>query len=311
MATLDEKLQNALDEGRILILGLQVLIGFQYNAVLQSSFDSLPADLQFLQIIGLILLLLAFGMLLAVPGYHQIAVRGELTARLNTFSNFIMGRALLPIALGLALDLYIVTETLVGRGTAFVLGLAVGVMALFLWYGLEFLRRGQREHAVEQAEAMSKDREKGESSPEKQLANKIKEVMTETRMILPGAQALLGFQTIAFLMGGFEKLPDSAKYLHLGSLLAITLAIILLMAPAAYHRLVEEGENTEHFFRVARRFMIASMLPLAVGISGDLYVVVVKITSSPGVAIAGALLSFLVFIGLWYVYGYYRRRSAL
>ena len=31
--------------------------------------------------------------------------------------------------------------------------------------------------------------------------------MTETRIVLPGVQALLGFQLIAYLYSGFSKLP--------------------------------------------------------------------------------------------------------
>ena len=71
-------------------------------------------------------------------------------------------------------------------------------------------------------------------------------------MVLPGAQALLGFQLIAMLMENFEKLPSASQYLHLVSLFLIAVSIILLIAPAAYQRRVEEGEDTDHSFIVLR-----------------------------------------------------------
>lgn len=63
------------------------------------------------------------------------------------------------------------------------------------------------------------------------LKDKIKHVLTEARVVLPGAQALLGFQLITFLMDGFEKLPNLLKYVHLISLCLTAVSIILLMTP--------------------------------------------------------------------------------
>lgn len=41
MARLKDKVQNALDEARLLILGTQVLLGFQYRAAFERGFDKL------------------------------------------------------------------------------------------------------------------------------------------------------------------------------------------------------------------------------------------------------------------------------
>ena len=62
-------------------------------------------------------------------------------------------------------------------------------------------------------------------------------------MVLPGAQALLGFQLITIFMEGFDKLPNSSKFIHIGSLVLIALTMILLMSPAAYHRIAEQGDG--------------------------------------------------------------------
>src|SRR5512138_1117225 len=42
VAELANRVQNALDEGRILILGGQILLGFEYRAFFEHGFESLP-----------------------------------------------------------------------------------------------------------------------------------------------------------------------------------------------------------------------------------------------------------------------------
>ena len=39
-------------------------------------------------------------------------------------------------------------------------------------------------------------------------------MLTEARVIIPGGQALLGFQLIATLTKAFNELPDLFKYVH-------------------------------------------------------------------------------------------------
>ncbi|MDC4227661.1 MAG: DUF6328 family protein [Candidatus Manganitrophus sp.] len=68
-------------------------------------------------------------------------------------------------------------------------------------------------------------------------------LLMEMRVALPGAQALLGFQFAIFLSEQLDRLPSPLKYLHLVSLCFISITTILLMTPAAYHRIVEEGRT--------------------------------------------------------------------
>lgn len=138
---------------------------------------------------------------------------------------------------------------------------------------------------------------------------KVEQVLTETRMVLPGVQALLGFQLASMLVDGFDKLPESSKYVHLASLGCIALAAILLMTPAAYHRIVEDGEDTEPFFRFASRMVLAAMVPLALGIAGDFYVVVAKVAASPPFGIAAAVLALVLFYSLWFGFMLWRRHA--
>jgi len=44
--SLERKLKIALDESRLLILGAQVLFGFQFNGIFQELFEELPRPSQ-------------------------------------------------------------------------------------------------------------------------------------------------------------------------------------------------------------------------------------------------------------------------
>jgi hypothetical protein len=78
------------------------------------------------------------------------------------------------------------------------------------------------------------------------------------------------------------------------------MTIVFLMAPAAFHRIVERGEDTERLHRFASAMVLAAMVPLALGIAGDFYIVLAKVLDSPGVAVGLAVVSLLVFFGLWF-----------
>ena len=78
MTSLKARIKYGLDESRILILGAQVLLGFQFQAVLQKGFDAFSVATQYLKIGGLVLLLVAVALLMAPAPYHQIGTKGKI-----------------------------------------------------------------------------------------------------------------------------------------------------------------------------------------------------------------------------------------
>ncbi len=306
MAELKDRIKTTLDEARMLILGSQVLLGFQFRSVFEKGFEKLPQHAHYMKLGGLILMIVAILLLMWPGAYHQVVEDGEDTKEMHSFSTAVMGIALLPFALGLGADFFIGAEFLMGRTQAVIAGASALLVALFFWYGIEFIRRSSHKHHAKENKEMS-NKEDGENEGGTGLKEKIDQTLTEIRVVLPGAQALLGFQFASLLVEGFEKLPQTSKYIHFVSLSLMALAVIFMMTPPAYHRIVERGENTEHFYRLASRMLLASMIPLALGIAGDLYVVAQKITSSETLAIIIAALMLALFYGLWFGYTLYKR----
>jgi hypothetical protein len=54
---LGKKVKIALDETRILILGAQILVGFQFRGAFQTVFDQLPAWSRYLHATALLLMI--------------------------------------------------------------------------------------------------------------------------------------------------------------------------------------------------------------------------------------------------------------
>jgi hypothetical protein len=299
MAKTKDKVENALNEARMLILASQVLVGFQFRSFLEPGFEHLPRHSQVLTLIGLTLVLIAIALLMWPAAFHRIVEDGEDTEQLHDFTSTVMDWALLPFAMSLGILLFISTEKVINRAAGIITGVVVFLVAVFFWYGFEFMRRAKREPRIKEEQAM--EEQKGEqNSGGSKLTDKIKHVLTEARMVLPGAQALLGFQLVIILMEAFDKLPQSSKYVHLASLSLVALAIILLMAPAAYHRIVEDGEETEHFHRLGSHFLLAAMVPLALGICGDFFLVARKVTESTVFALVASAILLALIYGMWF-----------
>src|SRR5207253_2898769 len=86
MANLRNKIKLALDEARMLVLGSQILVGFQYRVALESGFDALPAHARYLKLLGLASILLANLLLVWPATYHQISEDGEDTPDVHAFT---------------------------------------------------------------------------------------------------------------------------------------------------------------------------------------------------------------------------------
>src|SRR5437588_12999499 len=107
MATFSDKIENALNEGRILILGAQVLVGFGYRSVFQEGFPRLPDAQQQLWMWSLALLLGSLCLLILPVPFHYIAEAGKPTWRLHRLAQQSIEIALVPFAIGMAVYIFV------------------------------------------------------------------------------------------------------------------------------------------------------------------------------------------------------------
>jgi len=290
MSQLKDKVRNALDETRMLVLGSQILLGFKFNSVFHPGFDRLPWLAHGLLALSLAALLIAFTLLLLPAAFHRLVEGGEDTPRMHRATSLMATLALVPFAAALGLDFGVALGKAFGAWIGIAVGGGAGALALFLWYGLEFMSRR------EGADPM-RDRADEKTS----LKDKIAQVLVEARIVLPGAQALLGFQLAAYFTDAFERLPLDARIVHSASALCIGLTVLLLMTPPAYHRIVERGEDTPEFDRLAAGFVLGALVPLALGLAGESYVFLVRAFHDTTFAVAASVAAALCMLAAWFL----------
>jgi len=300
---LSKKVKIALDETRILILGVQILLGFQLRGVFSDGYEQLPTYVRYLDGLALGLLVCVVGLLITPGPYHRIVESGEDSAHILRLVTVIANLSLFPFALALGLDVFITAGRIFGEAAGADAGIAATAVSVAFWYGFP---RTRTRHTGEQERAMiSGPFDKPPSTP---LDVKIEQMLTEARVVLPGAQALFGFQLAIVLTLSFEQLPGPSKIIHAASIFLVALAVVLLMAPAAY-----AGEDTQDMHRVGSILVTVATVPLALGLAGDIYVVMAKIADSPIAGLVAGVLGLIVLIGLWHAYpltaAYIRNRA--
>lgn len=126
-------------------------------------------------------------------------------------------------------------------------------------------------------------------------------ILEECRMVLPGIQALFGFQlTVVFSPGFSEKLDPFEQRLHFVAITLLATAIALIMTPAAYHRQTGPREVTAAFIKLASRLLVISMVPLALSVCIDFYLVGHVIYEGIIIPLLAAIL-FTGIITLWFI----------
>jgi hypothetical protein len=250
---LDRKVKTALNETRLLILGAQVLLGFQYEALFQDGFSELSDVSQCLCLAGLMMVPLSVTLLVMPSMQHRLKERGQSSERPVSTTSLLTGLGLVPLAFSLAFAVFVVVDRHCGMLTAVIVGAGLGTACGAAWFGIECLI----DHSPEE-QLMPQS-----TTP---LETRIEQLLTEARMIIPGAQALFGFQILVMLTNGFDRLPQSSKWVHLTTLLLVAVNMVLLIMPAALHRLTFGGDNSAKFLRIGSGIVVTAPAFLAAGI---------------------------------------------
>jgi cellulose synthase/poly-beta-1,6-N-acetylglucosamine synthase-like glycosyltransferase len=143
--------------------------------------------------------------------------------------------------------------------------------------------------------------ERADAGDEK-LEKQAQQAIEEARMVLPGIQALFGFQLIAVFNNSFGKLTADEQVLHFVAVLLVAVSIALIMTPAAYHRQTEPAAASYFFVWLASLLVAAAMIPLMAALCIEVYLLGLLIIGSSIVSAFLATALFALFTGLWFVF---------
>jgi hypothetical protein len=133
----------------------------QMRSVFQDEFDALPHHAKAGNGISLLIMVAVLGLLMAPAVQHRFVDNGDVTRRIMRVISAAMTAALGLFAFSLAINIFIALER-----------------ALWFWFGAEWLavmRSGGKEPMMADAPTS--------------LIKKIDQLLTEVRVVLPGAQA--------------------------------------------------------------------------------------------------------------------------
>ncbi len=134
--------------------------------------------------------------------------------------------------------------------------------------------------------------------PKDQLRN----TLEGARMVLPGVQALFGFQLIAVFQPQFGRvLTEGEADLHLLATALTAVAAALTIAPASLHRRAEPDRASERLIRVSSNLLTLGMWPLALAVFLDFGLVARVLLKDGALAWGLASLLLAVYFFLWIV----------
>lgn len=135
------------------------------------------------------------------------------------------------------------------------------------------------------------------------LNRELIELLNELRVVLPGVQVLFAFLLTIPFARGFPKLDRLDRDVYFGSLLATTLATILLITPSAYHRMVWRHHDKVDLLAVSNKLALAGIAVLAGALTCSMFMISDFVFGGVVAAVVAAA-SAALFAGMWFLLPY-------
>jgi len=141
------------------------------------------------------------------------------------------------------------------------------------------------------------------------LQDEFDHIEQQARMLLPGMQAIFGFQLIACFNAAFKDLSAIHQDMHLAALILMMLSIFTVMTPAAYHRLAESGQVSQRLVTLSTRLLMSALVPMMLSISIEIYIVTFMITKSGLISTVLSIGTFFGAVSEWFIFPLQVRNS--
>ena len=155
---LDRELMELLQELRVILPGVQVLLAFLLTAPFQQRFAQLPGSLRNAFFASIVCATLATALLIAPSAHHRLRWRAGEKERLVRIGNVTALWGTVFLAAAIVLALYVVTNILFTTDLALLTAGAAVVVFAVLWYVLPVAwRPSSEEKAAEEDGARDQD----------------------------------------------------------------------------------------------------------------------------------------------------------
>ena len=145
----------------------------------------------------------------------------------------------------------------------------------------------------------------GDAPPElgegNDIGTRVETFLGEFRMIIPALAAILGFQLMVAFQQSFQQLGQAEQVATFLALACTTVAFLLLLMPASYHRFTWEFEETEEFLSFSRRSIGAAFVFMPFVLALTLYVQAVQAFGSRPIGAAVGAGALALAAGFWWI----------
>src|SRR3569623_1216101 len=176
---MQRKLKTALDETRMLMMGSQILFGFQLEAVFHENFGALDEARKALNALALLFMAMTIGALIAPSCRHRLLEDGDASPTMLKMTTRCAGIALLLFATSLGSDLAVVLGAVLGGAGSVIASLIMVALAMGLWIALAPVLRRSRNEEVPMEKPHNEKHD---------VTTKIEQKQTNLRVKLTGAQ---------------------------------------------------------------------------------------------------------------------------
>jgi hypothetical protein len=139
-----------------------------------------------------------------------------------------------------------------------------------------------------------------EETREQRVNRELGELLNELRVALPGVQVLFGFLLTTPFQAGFSRISNFERDVYFATLLSTAAATVLLVAPAAQHRLLFRKRDKESMLFRFNRYAISGLLFLGSSLCGATLLVTSILFALPA-ALATAVAVAVGVAALWVI----------
>jgi Kef-type K+ transport system membrane component KefB len=145
---LDRELNELLQELRVVLPGVQVLLAFLLTAPFQQRFAQLPGTLRNAFFASIVCATVATALLIAPSAHHRLRWREGEKERLLQMANRLAIWGTLFLAAAIVLALYVITNVLFATWLALVTAALAAALFAWLWYALPLFGRSSRQEQL-------------------------------------------------------------------------------------------------------------------------------------------------------------------
>ena len=138
-----------------------------------------------------------------------------------------------------------------------------------------------------------------EEDRDEQLARNLGELLQELRVMQAGVQILFGFLLSIAFTERYASTNGYVRAIHLITVGFATIAVALLTAPAAWHRVLFRLGQRKKIIHVADRLMLIGLAALACAMTGTVLLLAEIVIGGWGAIVCGVLAAGL-FALLWF-----------